>query len=62
MEDDELCMVWARLKAVTISECEEQEVGDKGETAQELSHGDAGQRSENIKKKLVSKFTPHKKT
>ena len=48
MEDDELCMVWARLKAVTISECEEQEVGDKGETAQELSHGDAGQRSENI--------------
>ena len=28
MEDDELYMVWSKLKAVTISECEEQEVGD----------------------------------
>ena len=41
MEDDELYMVWARRHC----ECEEQEVSDKGEKAQELSHGDVGQRS-----------------
>ena len=38
MKDDELYMVWVRLKELTISEREEQEGGDKGGTAQELSH------------------------
>ena len=59
VEDDELYMVWARLKALTISECEGREVGDKGETAQELSRGDVGQRSEIFKQNLV---VPRKKT
>ena len=40
--------------------CEEQEVGDKGETAQELSHGDVGQRTE--QNLVVPKSVPHKKT
>ena len=63
VKDDELYMVWARLKALTISECEEQEVGDKGETAQELSHGDVGQRSEIFRQNLVvPKSVPRKKT
>ena len=62
VEDDELYMVWARLKALTISECEEQEVGDEGETAQELSREDFGQRSEIFRQNLVPKSVPRKKT
>ena len=43
--------------------CEEQEVGDKGETAQELSHGDVGQRSKIFEQNLViPKSVPRKKT
>ena len=38
MKDDELYMVWVRLKELTISGHEELEVGDKGGTAQELGH------------------------
>ena len=56
-------MVWGRLKTLTISGCEEQEVGDKGETAQELSHGDVGQRSKIFEQNLViPKSVPRKKT
>ena len=43
------------IKALTISEWEEQEVGDKGETAQELSHVDVGQSVFKRKKRRLKK-------
>ena len=61
VQDDELYTVWAKLKALTISECEGQKVEVKKKTL-EPSHGDVGQVSEVFKQSLVvPKSVPRRK-